>query len=373
MIVYGKTLNGPDLKEALERKHRENVRILKLQAYYEGKHEILERYYLDSTKPNNRIVVNYCKQIADFLTAYLVGVPVQFGGVNAQVQAALKDNDEADVATRTVTNMNIAGFAVELFYHDEVGETRYDTIDPTECIIFMDDELSQDIIGFVRMVPNDPEKVGGYTVYVYDTQTVTVFALDEGMGSFKVIEKPVRHFFNDVPIVFYPNNDTLQGSFEQIIPLQDSLNKIYSDNVNDFEQFVDAYLVLVGMDGTTEQDIQDMKRNRVLLLPPDSEASWLIKDVNNDHIKQLQDDITKQIMFLGNIPDMTDIKGLNISGEAMRMRLVYTEIQAARQERIVAKGLHRKAGLLGDYGVELTFTRNFLVEDETTEEVDTLD
>lgn len=372
MIIYGeKALDTPTIIKAMQDKEKQNVRIKRLQDYYNGRHDIMYRYYEDSTKPNNRIVVNYCKDIADFLTAYVVGIPVKYETIPEVIQNTLNYNDEADEMMSVVHDMVVCGFGCELCYTDEDGEARYSNIDPVECIVFMNDDLQGDIVGFVRMIKRD-ETLGGYDVTVYTATTEQEFIADEAISTLTPTSEEREHYWGDVPVVIYKNGDNMQGNFEQIIPMQDALNKVVSDSVNDWESFVDSYLVLEGMQGTTTEDIADMKKNRVLLTDPDSKAYWLIKDTNNDRVKTLQDDLRKLILELGNVPDLQEISGLPTSGEAMRMKLTKTEIQASRLERVITKGLQRKIELLyrilslTSNGTEYTavtpiFTRNFIM------------
>lgn len=372
MIIYGeKVLDTPTIIKAMQDKEKQNVRIKRLQDYYNGRHDIMYRYYEDSTKPNNRIVVNYCKDIADFLTAYVVGIPVKYETIPEVIQNTLNYNDEADEMMSVVHDMVVCGFGCELCYTDEDGEARYSNIDPVECIVFMNDDLQGDIVGFVRMIKRD-ETLGGYDVTVYTATTEQEFIADEAISTLTPTSEEREHYWGDVPVVIYKNGDNMQGNFEQIIPMQDALNKVVSDSVNDWESFVDSYLVLEGMQGTTTEDIAAMKKNRVLLTDPDSKAYWLIKDTNNDRVKTLQDDLRKLILELGNVPDLQEISGLPTSGEAMRMKLTKTEIQASRLERVITKGLQRKIELLyrilslTSNGTEYTavtpiFTRNFIM------------
>lgn len=376
MIVYGaKVLDTPTIIKAMQDKEKQNVRIKKLQDYYNGLHEICYRHYDDPTKPNNRIVVNYCKDIADFLTAYVCGVPVEYNATG-KIADTLAYNDDAAEMQSVLRDMVVCGFAVELFYTDENGDVRYNNIDPMESIVFMNDDLQGDIVGFVRMVKRDKE-LGGYNVTVYTATTVQDFIADDALGKLTATTEQSEHHFGDVPVVMYPNGDNMQGNFEQIIPLQDALNKVVSDSVNDWESFVDSYLVLEGMQGTTPEDIAQMKKDRVLLTDPDSKAYWLTKQADNARIKTMQDDLRRMILELGNIPDMQELSGLNTSGEAMRMKLTKTEIQASRLERIMTKGIQRKIELLynilrlSDDHMEYMevmpkFTRNFLINDVDT-------
>jgi SPP1 family phage portal protein len=213
-----------------------------------------------------------------------------------------------------------------------------------------------------------------YDVTVYDATSVWTYKLNAALSQLTLVEDAYEHHFGDVPIVFYPNGHDMQGNFEQVIPLQDALNKVVSDSVNDWESFVDSYLVLENMQGTTQDDIASMKANRVLLTDPDSKAYWLTKTADNDRIKTLQDDLRSMILELGNVPDLKDITGLSVSGEAMKFKLTKTEIQASRIERIVTAGIMRKVLLLSNVlsltttveavDVEIEFTRNFIMAGE---------
>jgi len=102
-------------------------------------------------------------------------------------------------------------------------------------------------------------------------------------------------------------------------------------------------------------------------------AQWLIKEVNNDHIRQLKDSLTKKICELGNIPDVADLGSFGASGAALKFKLISTETGASKQERVVYKGIQRKLELLynilritdpgiGNYtDVNITFERNFIM------------
>lgn len=382
MIIYGRgTIDTPTLLQAIEKKLIENERLKKLLNYYNGKQDILLRYYDDPVKPNNRIVVNYCKHISDFLTAYLVGIPVIMKGGSPELKKVLDYNDDPQSVQTAVQYMNTCGFGCELFYMDEDGNARYSPLNPLECIFFMNDDLEQDITAFVRLVELEDGK--GYSVTLYTSDTMQTFELDTGAKSLTAVSEKIPHYWRDVPVNIYQNGENMQGSFEQAIPMQDALNKIVSDNVNDFEQFVDAYLVLEGMQGTRQEDVENMKRQRVLLPPSDSKAYWLTKTVDKSHIKQLQDDLRAQILEMCNCPDVKEFAGQygDVSGVSLRLKLVKTEIAATQQENTVRKAALRKAELLynilslSSTGAEYTaiepiFTRNFLLTAEEQYELD---
>jgi SPP1 family phage portal protein len=155
--------------------------------------------------------------------------------------------------------------------------------------------------------------------------------------------------------------------------LQDALNKLISDNVNDWEAFVDSYLILTGMSATQPEDIAKMRQDRILLLEGESSAEWLTKQVQHDHIKELKDSMTRKIRDLGNTPDLENLGSFGASGVALRFKLLKSEIQASKQERVLQRGIQRKLELLynilritdpaiGNYtDVKIIFERNFVM------------
>lgn len=372
IIKTAKPIDNPFLIAVINKKLAENPRLQRLQDYYEGKHDILLRHYDDKTKPNNRIVVNYCRKIADFLTSYLVGAPIRYEAPQIIIDC-LNYNDDAEITQEIVRNMNIMGLGCELFYTDADGIPRFANIDPRESIFITDDSVESVLTAYIRLYPNADEP-DLYNVTVYTSTNYTEYRMSRAVGELRVVGGPTKHFFKDVPAIMYQNNPELSGAFEGIMSLQNALNTVMSDNVNDFESFVDAYLVLRGLTGTQPEDVAKMKQDRILMLDPESGAEWLIKNVNNAHIKELQESIITKIHELGCIPDVVNLGSFGASGVSLRFKLLGTDVQAAKQERIVHRGIVRRLELLynilslSDTGlgrftdVNFEFARNFIME-----------
>jgi len=371
VIKTAQPLDNAFIVKAIRDKLDFNHRLQRLHDYYVGKHDILLRVQGDPAKPNNRVVVNQCKKIADFITSYLVGVPVRYEAPQV-ILDNLNYNDTAANTHNVVLNMNIYGLGCELFYTDTDGIPRFASIDPREAIFVYDDSIEDILTAFIRVYPKEVE-TEGYNVTVYTATDSIQYDLSLSIGQLMPIGQAQPHYFQDVPAIIYPNNNELIGTFEGIMSLQDALNKILSDEMNDFESAVDAFLVLTGMQATQPEDIAKMRQDRVLLMEPDSSAQWLIKQVNNDHIRELKQDITRKIYDLGNIPDVENLGSFGASGVALKFKLINTEIQASEQERTVTKGIQRKMELLynifritdpgiGEYtDVSVEFERNFIM------------
>ena len=88
--------------------------------------------------------------------------------------------------------------------------------------------------------------------------------------------------------------------------LQDAYNSLSSSEVDDYEAFVDAYLVLMGVDADNE-DLQAMKENRVILLPPsDANATYLTKNFSDTQIENILQNINDNIHKISASPDFND-------------------------------------------------------------------
>ena len=371
IIKTTQSINNAFIVDAVNKKISDNVRLQRLQDYFEGKHDILLRHYSDPTKPNNRIVVNFCKKISDFLTGFLVGVPVRYEAPQILLDS-LEYSDEADVTQAIVQSMNVMGFGCELLYTDADGIPRFASIDPRESIFITDDSIEGVMTAYIRLYPN-ADNPDVYNVTVYNAENYTEYRLSRAVSELKAIGEPVPHFFDDVPAIMYPNNPEHTGSFEGVISLQNALNVVMSDEVNDFESFVDAYLCLSGLQGTQSEDIAKMKQDRLLLLDENSDAKWLIKNVNNDHIKELKANLVSKIHELGCVPDIENLGSFGSSGVALRFKMLHTELMAAKQERTLHRGLQRRLELLynilrmsdasiGTFtDVNIIFTRNYIM------------
>lgn len=344
----------------------------KLENYYLGKHDILNRYFDDASKPNNKMVINYPCLIADSYSSYLVGNPVSYSN-NDRVTEILQYNDVADIDLETVTDANIFGYGINQMYLDEDSKIRFCRIKPTECILIYDNSLNENLMYAIRfynttsIVDLDGTSTE-YFIELYDKEKVMYFK-SNNMFSSLVYQGEQAHYFKDVPFVEFKNNDYRQSSFEQVIPLVDCLEKVNSDAVNTWEQFADCYMILKNITAEAE-DVQQMKIDKVLVLPADADASYLTKEVNVDQINNLKNDIVENIHKVSCVPNMSDENfANNASGVAIRYKLLSFENATAKKERKLKKGLQRRIELiynilaitdnLDSYmDVKITFTRN---------------
>ena len=148
-------------------------------------------------------------------------------------------------------------------------------------------------------------------------------------------------------MIEYVNNKEEQGDFEQVITLIDAYNKAQSNTLNDMDQFTDAYLILVNMAGTDSGRIEDLKRDRVMLLDEDGDAKWLIKEINDAWVENYKDRVRRDIHKFSYTPDMQDESfGNNLSGVSIRYKILAMEQIRSNKERKFKKGLQRRIELI---------------------------
>jgi SPP1 family phage portal protein len=352
-----------------------------LQNYYEGRHDILNKTVSDESKPNNKLVNNYPKYITNLITGYFMGKPVAYSSKSnndayLQVMQNIFDyNDEADENAELAKTGSIKGEAFELLYLDESGKIRFTKIDDEQTILVYGTEVDALPVLGIRYYKlhtlNSIDVAEQTKVEVYTKNEIVKY--DYFNGELTETERK-EHFFKEVPIIHFLNNEEVQGDFEDIITLADAYNSSQSDTQDNFDYFTDAYLTVTGATlGDGEEAVaavKEMKRNRVIELPEGGSAAFLTKDINDtaeeNHKKRLNADIHK----FANTPDLSDVQfSGNVTGVAIKFKYSCTESLASLKERKFKKALQRRIELITnilnikgnnyDYtDIEMTFSRS---------------
>lgn len=150
--------------------------------------------------------------------------------------------------------------------------------------------------------------------------------------------------------------------------LQDAYNNLLSAEIDDFDAFADAYLILKGVTADSD-DLANMKRNRVLLMDAEDSAEYLTKNISDTQIQNMLQNINDQIHKMSNSPDFNDEKLMAQSGIAMKYKLIGFEnvssaivanMTKALQKRIelICEVLNLTDGVAMWRDIKITFTRN---------------
>ena len=324
-------------------------RLSKYKNYYDGIQAILNKNYSDTSKPCNRTVVNYVKNICDSYAGYLA-TPGYINYRSEQDIEAIMDvlryNDYQTEDADFLLDALVYGIAAELMYIDNTGHTRFKLINPVNCFGVYDDSLTGDLLYFVRFYEaSEWDDSDLYYLDVYSDFSVKHYTMS-GMNGNITFSSENPHYFSQCPanIFMLPDEKSI---FDCIMGLQDSVNELLSSEVDDYGAFVDAYLILQGVDAEAD-DIAAMKQNRVLLLPENAEAKWLTKNANDTQIENILKRIHDSIYRIAQCPDFSSesfVGGVS-SGIAIQYRLTGMENRAGIIEGRMKKALQRRIEII---------------------------
>lgn len=370
-----------ELLQKMINRFRLNVepKLKKYKNYYDGIQAILNKSYSDATKPCNKTVINYCKNITDSYCGYLATpgfISYRSEQDIEEVMNILRYNDyqaeDADYLLEALTY----GKAHELMYIDNASKVRFRLIDPTQSFGIFDDSLTGDLMYFVRMYKDSEwDDSNIYNVDVYSDYSIKHYTMsgESGLPKF-VSEEP--HYFGQCPANIFHLPDE-KSIFDCILSLQDSSNELLSAEIDDYSAFCDAYLALMGVDADTE-DIASMKENRVLILPEGASATWLTKNASDAQVENILKRIHDSIYRISQCVDWSNeslMSGI-ASGISIQYKMTGMESRAGKIEAEMKKALQRRVEIicgiaslkLGEEifrDIEIDFKRN-IPEDVTS-------
>ena len=321
----------------------------KYKNYYDGFQAILNKAYADASKPCNKTVINYCKNIVDSYCGYLA-TPGCISYTSAEdieeIMDILRYNDHQAEDSAFLLDALVYGVGAELMYLDQTSQVRFRTIDPRQCFGVYDDSLTGDLMYFVRFYKvSEWDDNDTYNVDVYGDFLVKHYTM-RGMNGALTFVSEELHYFSQCPanIFYLPDEKSI---FDCVLGLQDSLNEILSAEIDDYSAFCDAYLVLEGVDADTD-DIAAMKQNRVLVLPEGANASWLTKAAQDAQVENILKRIHDSIYRIAQCTDWsseTFVGGVS-SGIAIKYRLTGMETRAGKIEAEMKKALQRRVEII---------------------------
>ena len=369
-LILGKILNRFQTVEL--------PKLIKSYKYYKGEQAITLKQPTDTGKPANKIITNFCHTITDTYEGYLTGVPIQYSNDNFdEILNILKYNDVKNEDGEFLRQGLIFGRSFEICYIDEDKKQRFRTLDPRECIPVYDNTLNNNLLYVIRFWRSDmfDKSNEEYIVEVYGAQSTKRYKSNVGFSSFTLIEE-VPNFYGQCPITVFSLNTEEESIFHNIMSLQDAYNTLLSSEIDDWESFCDAYMILKGA-AIDEEDMDDMKKHRLLIMDTDAEAQYLTKDVNDVQIRNMLQLVNDNIHKIACCPDFSQESFGTSSGIALRYRLLGFENNAAAIESNFKMALQRRIELLCSIiqltggealwrDVKITFYRNLPINLEET-------
>lgn len=359
--------------------HKFNVyelpRLTTYAKYYDGNQDIMMKMVKDPTKPCNRIVTNFCNNIVTNYQGYLTGQDVTYTSPEdiSAIVDVLSYNDVRTEDNEFLRQALIFGRAFEVCYIDEDQKQRFKVLDSRQCIPVYDNTLNQNLLCVIRYYPVDSfDLIKGYLVDIYYDTKIEHYKMGTDFNTLQWLGDEA-HFYNQVPVTVFSLNTDEVSVFDKIMTLQDAYNNLLSSEVDDFQAFCDAYMVIKGVDLDPE-DAQEMKVKRTMILQDkDASVEYLNKSISDTQIENMLANIEKQIHTISNSPDFTDDSFGTSSGIAMKYKLLGFENSAGAIAANMTKALQKRIELIcsilgmveGEVmwrDVEIQFTRNLPVD-----------
>ena len=293
-----------------------------LYNYYKGNQPILTRKKEVRPEINNKVVVNRANEIVSFRVGYLVGSPIQYvsideNDINPEINRFNKfllDENKAEKDKQLVTWSEICGtsYRIALPVSDrEEDEAPFEiyTLDPRSSFVVYHSGLGNKpmMAGITLTHDNGSTRHCVYTPSVY-------YEILDGL-----IVKREEHFLGDIPIIEYPANSARLGAFEIVIGLLDAINTVESNRIDGIEQFVQALLVLKGVNLEGEE-YNSLRENGGLSIPLDADAKYLVQELNQTETQKLIDDMYSTVLTICGMPNRNGGSSTSDTGAAVIMR-----------------------------------------------------
>lgn len=329
-------------------------------------------------KPCNRILTNYCRNIVENYNGYLTGQDITYTSISdfSDIQAILNYNDVQSEDSEFLRNALIFGIAFEINYIDEDGQQRFKVLDSRECIPIYENSLTQDLIAVIRFYQMDGlDLTKGYYVDLYTDNSIEHYKANFGFTTLSLIDVE-PHYYGMVPITVFKLNNEAESIFKPIMSLQDAYNKLVSAEVDDFEAFADAYMVIKGVHVDAEM-AAEFRQKRIIDVTGDGmgevDVSYLTKNISDTQIQNMLQNLNDTIHKIANSPDFSQESFGTSSGIALRYRLLGFENQAGSIEKNMTKALQRRIELISAIlnlkgsdtiwrDVSIQFTRNLPID-----------
>ena len=323
------------LKKALETHDVNKGDIQYLYDYYKGKQPILNRIKDIRPEINNKLVENRANEIVSFKVGYLIGEPVQYvcrGGSDEHSDAinqlnefvfaedkAAKDKELADWFT-------ICGTSYRMVLPDAIGdedEAPFEiyTLDPRYSFVVYHSGLG------------NKRKMGVKYIVLQDNSVIYSVYTDKMYFEIKddKIIKAQPHSLGCVPIIEYPANTSRLGAFEIVLPLLDAINEIGSNRLDGVEQFVQAILLLKGVDIESD-DYKALKENGGLKVPLEGDAKYLVQELNQTQTQTLVDYMYQTVLTICGMPNRNGGSSTSDTGSAVIMRDGWSAAEARAKD-----------------------------------------
>lgn len=345
----------------------------RLYDYYRGEQPVNKGEAVRG-RPNNLLRAPFPRYITEVHTGYFLGIPpaLAYGEAAAGERYTALSRELAlpHLYFDLGRDLSICGAGFALVWAERSG-VRVCRCDPCDCFAIRSGDAGAPLLAAVRLFAGSKGETRGV---LYTAERLIPFVWD---GTGVTLGTAEENLLHTIPLLPFYNNCQGVGDFEMVTGLVDAYNVLLSGALDDMQSVANAFLALYGMQGTTQKDIDNANRTRILSLSEGGRAEFVVKNLNHEALGQLETNLRRSILQLSMTPDLCDehFAG-NASGIALQYKLWGIEQVRSAKERTFTDGVKKLlaalsagAGLLGQTvdltAGELTFYKN-LPQDNAT-------
>lgn len=288
-------------------------------------------------RPDNRLRVPFPRYITEVHTGYFLGQPPTLAfdrPREEEIFQALPDARHFSCHLyQAARDASICGLGTLLVWLGQNGP-RVCHCDPLSAFFIRNGSAGNPVRAGVRLFQELDGKTRGV---LYEPQQTTRFSLE---GEQVHIEEQQVNLLHTIPLIPFYNNREGWGDFQSVTGLVDAYNLLLSGALDDMQSVANAFLALYGMQGTTQEDIQQANRTRILSQAEGGRAEFLVKQLNHEALGQLEENLRRGILQMSMTPDLSDqhFAG-NASGVALQYKLWGIEQVRAAKEQTFTDGI----------------------------------
>lgn len=345
---------------------------MEAERYYQNKSDILyaQRHKTEESEnghpvrnADNRIPRNFHGLIVNQKAAYAFTAPPLFDvgnkSANKRIAEVLGDEYAKNCMELCI---NAANTKIGWIHYWE-GEDGFEwaVLDSKQVIPVWGKSLKKKLCGVLRIYEEMDEDAGEpYTVYQYWNEEIcqayrlnSGFVIDTGLMYYNMFTDPEtgealpeqQHDYGEVPFIPFYNNNTQTNDLENIKPLIDVYDKVYSGFINDLDDIQELILILTGYGGTDLNEfLSDLKQYKVIKMDAD-EAGAGVSTLNMEipiEARQAVLDATRKAIFeQGQGFDPQPENFGNQSGEALKFMYCLLEMKTGLMETEFRLGFSR--------------------------------
>ena len=309
----------------------------RLNGYYIGYQDILNKRKEIRPDINHIVLENNAYHIVEFSKGFVFGSPIQYvqTGDSEQIEVDTLNKYMRETFRHTKDmqlgeDWYIGGNAYLMVFPNDDPYKPFEVYNssPKETFVVYDTGIGKKkMLGGVIVGKKDYATGKEYlaiTVYtrsdVYSFRMPSEFDTDKEIEITFIEEEP--NWVGRIPIIEYPLNKNRLGKIEIIKTVLDALNMISSSDIDDIDQFVQALLVFINAK-INKEEISEMMEMGAINIVSNSSGRGLEADVKllsqkllHSETKILYDRLYNNMLTIVGVPKMTDKASSGDTGQA---------------------------------------------------------